>query len=58
MVIVDSEWHIQRQKKILAAHPEIKQYFCHYPLSLVPLVLLVILQWNLAISLGVSPNRP
>ncbi|MEC4803016.1 MAG: fatty acid desaturase [Jaaginema sp. PMC 1079.18] len=52
---VDSEWHIQRQKEILLAHPEIKQYFCYYPYSLVPLVLLVLLQWSIAITMSLMP---
>ncbi|NES85483.1 MAG: hypothetical protein F6K10_31000 [Moorea sp. SIO2B7] len=52
---IDYEWHIKRQKEILVAHPEIKQYFCHYPLSLVPLLLLVLLQWSIAWILSTMP---
>lgn len=52
---VDYEWHIQRQKEILAVHPEINQYFCHYPMSLVPLVLLVLLQWSIAGMVSAMP---
>jgi sphingolipid delta-4 desaturase len=44
----DSYWHIERSKKILEEHPQIKDYFGNYPLSLVPILLLVCLQWLMA----------
>lgn len=44
----DRQWHIERSRKILEAHPEIKQYFGNYPLSVVPIVTLIIIQWFFA----------
>ncbi|MBP0016528.1 MAG: fatty acid desaturase [Cyanobacteria bacterium SBLK] len=51
----DCERHIQRQREILAAHPEIRQYFCNTPLSIVPIALLVIAQWSIA---SIVSNMP
>ncbi|MEL6927163.1 MAG: fatty acid desaturase [Cyanobacteria bacterium J06600_6] len=45
---IDSQWHIQRSQAILRQHPEIRQYFGNYPLSILPIFLLVILQWSIA----------
>lgn len=44
----DRQWHVERNRQILAEHPEIKQYFGNYPLSLIPIIALVILQWSVA----------
>ena len=41
----DRQWHVTRNRQILADHPEIKQYFGNYPLSVVPILLLVVFQW-------------
>lgn len=46
----DRQWHIERSQKILRDNPEIKQYFGNYPLSLVPIIVLSILQWSVAFS--------
>lgn len=47
----DSQWHIERRKQILQKHPEIKQYFGNYPLSVIPIVCLAIFQWSVALAL-------
>ena len=44
----DRQWHIERSQQILKDHPEIKEYFGNYPLSVIPIVALVILQWSVA----------
>lgn len=44
----DRQWHIERNQKILQEYPEIKQYFGNYPLSIIPITALVILQWTVA----------
>ena len=44
----DRQWHVERSQKILQAHPEIKQYFGNYPLSIAPIIVLSILQWSIA----------
>ncbi len=45
---IDRQWHIDRSQKILRDHPEIKQYFGNYPLSIVPIIALAVLNWYLA----------
>lgn len=45
---VDSQWHTERSRQILRQYPEIKQYFGHYPLSILPIAFLVALQWLIA----------
>lgn len=45
---VDRQWHVTRSKQILKDHPEIKQYFGNYPLSVIPILALVALQWSMA----------
>ena len=45
---IDSQWHIQRSQEILRQHPELRQYFGNYPLSILPIFLLVTLQWSIA----------
>jgi sphingolipid 4-desaturase/C4-monooxygenase len=44
----DSRWHVERRKQILKKYPEIQQYFGNYPLSVIPIILLVIMQWSIA----------
>ena len=44
----DRQWHGSRSRKILEDHPEIKQYFGNYPLSIIFIAALVILQWSIA----------
>ncbi|WP_019505267.1 fatty acid desaturase [Pleurocapsa sp. PCC 7319] len=44
----DRQWHIERSQKILQDHPEIKQYFGNYPLSIIPIIVLASLQWTVA----------
>ena len=44
----DCQWHVDRRKKILQEHPEIRQYFGSYPLSVMPIVFLSVLQWSVA----------
>lgn len=44
----DSQWHVERSKQILKNHPEIKNYFGNYPLSVVYILFLVVLQWSVA----------
>ncbi|MDJ0707850.1 MAG: fatty acid desaturase [Leptolyngbyaceae cyanobacterium MO_188.B28] len=44
----DHQWHVERSKQILQDHPEIKQYFGPYPLSMIPIVCLIILHWSIA----------
>lgn len=45
---IDSQWHTQRSQEILRQHPEIRQYFGNYSLSILPIFLLVALQWSIA----------
>ena len=45
---IDSQWHTQRGQEILRQHPEIRQYFGNYPLSILPISFLVALQWLIA----------
>ena len=47
---LDSQWHSSRSQKILCEHPEIKQYYGNYPLSIVAIAFLVVLQWMIAWS--------
>ena len=44
----DRQWHVERSQQILQEHPEIRQYFGNYPLSIIPILFLVGLQWFLA----------
>lgn len=44
----DARWHVERRKKILEEHPEIKQYFGNYPWSIAAIAVLVALQWLVA----------
>ena len=44
----DLQWHVERSKQILQDHPEIKNYFGNYPLSIVFILFLVALQWSIA----------
>ena len=44
----DRQWHVERSQKILQAYPEIKEYFGNYPLSIIYIVALSLLQWCLA----------
>jgi sphingolipid 4-desaturase/C4-monooxygenase len=44
----DCQWHVKRSKQVLQDYPEIKSYFGNYPLSIVFIVFLVILQWSMA----------
>ncbi len=46
---IDSQWHIERSQEILGKHPEIKQYFGHYPPSILAIAFLVALQWLIAL---------
>lgn len=45
---IDSQWHIERSQKILRQYPEIRQYFGHYPPSIMAIAFLVALQWLIA----------
>jgi sphingolipid delta-4 desaturase len=45
---LDSRWHVERRKKILEEYPEISSYFSNYPVSVVPIIILVALQWFVA----------
>ena len=45
---IDSHWHSSRSKQILRQYPEIRQYFGNYPLSMIPIALLVTGQWSIA----------
>ena len=44
----DRQWHIERSKNILKDHPELKQYFGNYPLSVIPIIALATLNWSMA----------
>jgi sphingolipid 4-desaturase/C4-monooxygenase len=44
----DYQWHVERSRKILQDYPQIKQYFGNYPLSIIFIIALVILQWSVA----------
>jgi sphingolipid 4-desaturase/C4-monooxygenase len=44
----DYHWHIERRKQILKEHPRIENYFGNYPLSIVPILFLVVFQWSIA----------
>jgi sphingolipid delta-4 desaturase len=46
----DRQWHVKRSKQILKDHPEITNYFGNYPLSVVFIVALALLQWFVAWS--------
>ena len=48
---LDSQWHVERRKQIIQEHPEVKQYFGNYPLSVVPIICLFALQWSVAWAL-------
>lgn len=45
---IDSQWHTQRSQDILRQYPAIKEYFGNYPLSILPIALLVAGQWSIA----------
>lgn len=44
----DRQWHVERSRKILQDHPEIKAYFGNYPLSIIFILALGALQWSVA----------
>jgi sphingolipid 4-desaturase/C4-monooxygenase len=44
----DRQLHVERNRKIINKYPEIKQYFGNYPLSVIFIIALVILQWSVA----------
>jgi sphingolipid 4-desaturase/C4-monooxygenase len=44
----DRQWHVERNREIIEKYPEIKQYFGNYPLSLIFIIALVIMQWSVA----------
>ncbi|MCM1984069.1 fatty acid desaturase [Lyngbya confervoides] len=44
----DYHWHVERSKKILNEHPEIKRYFGNYSWSIIFIVILVAVQWFMA----------
>lgn len=46
----DRQWHVERSQKILQDYPEIKAYFGNYPLSIIFILALGILQWSVAYS--------
>jgi sphingolipid 4-desaturase/C4-monooxygenase len=44
----DYHWHIERRKQILKKYPQLEKYVGNYPLSVIPILLLVALQWLIA----------
>ncbi len=51
----DYQDHVERSARILARYPEIRQWFRPYPLSLVPITVLVALQWGIAWAVADLP---
>ncbi|MEO1341550.1 MAG: fatty acid desaturase [Cyanobacteria bacterium J06635_13] len=45
---IDSQWHNDRRRQILAQYPEIEQYYGEYPPSILAITFLVALQWCIA----------
>ncbi|MFM2313051.1 MAG: hypothetical protein RLZZ04_2327 [Cyanobacteriota bacterium] len=45
---IDSQWHTQRSQEVLRQYPEIRGFFGNYPLSILPIIVLVAVQWLMA----------